>query len=161
MFETTIAAAISFIALIYWLSLPKPIPGIPHDPATVKRPFGDLFEFIAHKKQHGEVRRWYPTKIRKLNSPILQVSIKPFAKPIVLMTYYFLDTRNMSARIELCTLSGILFPSRWSLSRRGTRLERVAGINAGCHDDQFSQTVNSIVLDIVACTDFFDRTVCL
>lgn len=80
------AAVIVFIAWVYRRSLPKPIPGIPHDPTTLQRPFGDLWEFLAYRKKNGEARRWFATKIRKLDSAIIQVSIKPFGKPIVIIS---------------------------------------------------------------------------
>lgn len=38
---------------IYYASLPKPLPGIPYDKESARKPFGDLPEAMAHLKETG------------------------------------------------------------------------------------------------------------
>lgn len=87
--QNTIATAATTIAillsLLYWASLPRPLPGIPYTKKSRWSPFGDAFDFVQYTKDTGEGFRWFATKAAELNSPIFQVFLAPFSRPIVVV----------------------------------------------------------------------------
>lgn len=81
----SIACVVVFLTFIYYEAIPKPIPGIPYTHRTRWNPFGDAFDFVRYTKETGEGWRWFATKAAELQSPVFQVFIAPFSKPIVVV----------------------------------------------------------------------------
>ncbi|KAH7400604.1 cytochrome P450 [Phaeosphaeria sp. MPI-PUGE-AT-0046c] len=74
------------IALLYQWLLPKPIAGIPHSKDATKSIFGDIPSMLKHLKTHTEVQYWFLSHNTELNSPIVQLFINLFSRPIVVIT---------------------------------------------------------------------------
>ena len=81
--STTLAAL--FLAFIYWEALPKPLPGIPYTKKSRWRFFGDAFDFVDYTKDTGEGFRWFATKAAEIQSPVFQVFLAPFSRPVVIV----------------------------------------------------------------------------
>ncbi|KAA8567241.1 hypothetical protein EYC84_010281 [Monilinia fructicola] len=83
---TAVAAAVTIgvYCLYQWL-LPKPIPGIAHNPKAIKSLFGDAPDMIKEVSVTGEFRVWCAKQVKKMNSPICQVFIRPFSQPWILL----------------------------------------------------------------------------
>ncbi|KAM7202687.1 Cytochrome P450 [Rhypophila sp. PSN 637] len=58
----------------------------PQDPDPDGNFFGDGLDFVQYNKDTGEEFRWLATKAAELQSPIFQVSLAPFSRPIVVVT---------------------------------------------------------------------------
>ncbi|PTB37048.1 hypothetical protein M441DRAFT_175388 [Trichoderma asperellum CBS 433.97] len=76
-----VAAAI----LLYRAALPKPIPGIPYDEKSATRLLGDVPRALSHYKNTGEMMSFLAQKCQELNSPMIQVFMRPFGRPWVIM----------------------------------------------------------------------------
>ncbi|KAI1145524.1 cytochrome P450 [Nemania diffusa] len=74
------------LAFTYWQALPKPLPGIPYTRKSRWKFFGDGLDFVQYSKDTGEGFRWFATKAAELKSPIFQVFLAPFSRPIVVIT---------------------------------------------------------------------------
>jgi len=83
-----LAAGVVFAILIilYRAALPKPIPGIPYHYASAKSILGDIPSMIKWKKDTRETFSWMTEQCRLLNAPMVQVFVKPFALPWVIVT---------------------------------------------------------------------------
>lgn len=82
----TYAALAVFFTLcygLYWLALPKPIPGIPYRKESAKHIMGDGPDFVNHFKQHSTVVDWIIEQSTVLDSPVYQLFFSPLAKPTV------------------------------------------------------------------------------
>ncbi|KAJ8123122.1 hypothetical protein ONZ43_g849 [Nemania bipapillata] len=77
----------SLYGLYQWL-LPKPIPGIAFNPEATKSLLGDLPAMIKEVTVTGEFRVWCAKQVRKMNSPICQIFIRPFGEPWILLSDY-------------------------------------------------------------------------
>lgn len=88
---TTIAIIITITVVLYglyrWL-LPKPVPGIAYNPEATRSLFGDAQDMIKEVSVTGEFRVWCAKQVKKMNSPICQVFIRPFGKPWILLADY-------------------------------------------------------------------------
>lgn len=82
----TFAFAVFVVSLVYWAALPQPLPGIPYTSKSRWRFFGDGLDFVQYNKDTGEGFRWFATKAAELQSPIFQVFLAPFSRPIVVVT---------------------------------------------------------------------------
>lgn len=71
--------------LLRWVALPKPIPGIPYNKASAKRISGDGPE-MKKAAMARNVRFWMRDQFAVHNSPIVQLFIRPFGKPNVLVS---------------------------------------------------------------------------
>ncbi len=71
--------------LLYRAALPRPIPGIPYNKASAKSIFGDIPALMKNTNETGQVFDWMVAQCTNLNSPIVQVFVKPFGKPNVIM----------------------------------------------------------------------------
>jgi len=69
----------------YQWALPKPIPGIPYNEEATHNLLGDIPAITKHVKETGEIWNWVGAQNAKLNSPIVQIFTRPFAKPWVLI----------------------------------------------------------------------------
>jgi hypothetical protein len=111
---TAVAALLTFA---YWEALPKPLPNIPYTAKSRWRFFGDALDFVQYNKDTGEGFRWFATKAAELKSPIFQVFLAPFSRPIVVVTdiQELIDmstrrTREFDRGGFLTGWVGILFP---------------------------------------------------
>ncbi|KAI1501832.1 cytochrome P450 [Biscogniauxia marginata] len=92
---TVIGSVLLALVLPYVLKrflYPRPIPGIPYDPISVKRFMGDAPDIAAIYK---DLTQWTVPIARrslKLGSPIHQVFMRPFSKPFVVVD----DPREVS-----------------------------------------------------------------
>lgn len=85
------------VYLLYRWLLPKPIPGIPYNPEAAKRLFGDAPDMLREVSVTGEFGVWCATQVKKMDSPVCQVFIRPFAKPWVLLAD-FRESRDILMR---------------------------------------------------------------
>lgn len=76
--------------ILYRSALPRPIPGIPYHRESATRIIGDALGMVQHNQKHGTVTDWWTLQGIKLNSPIFQLFLKPFSKPMV----FVLDPRE-------------------------------------------------------------------
>lgn len=111
------ALIIAFLTFLYWQALPKPLPGIPYTKKSRWRFFGDAFDFVKYTKDTGEGFRWFATKAAETQSPIFQVFLAPFSKPVVIVAdiQEVIDmatrrTREFDRGGFLTGWVGILFP---------------------------------------------------
>ena len=70
--------------LYQWL-LPKPVPGIAYNLEATNSLFGDAPGMIKEVRVTGEFRVWCSNQVKKMDSPICQVFIRPFSKPWILL----------------------------------------------------------------------------
>ena len=106
-----------FLTFLYWQALPKPLPGIPYTRKSRWRFFGDALDFVKYTKDTGEGFRWFATKAAEIQSPIFQVFLAPFSKPVVIVAdiQEVIDmatrrTREFDRGGFLTGWVGILFP---------------------------------------------------
>ncbi|KAF4536396.1 Cytochrome p450 monooxygenase [Lasiodiplodia theobromae] len=90
-FPSAGAAAIAggvFLVLymIYRAALPRPIPGIPHNKDAASKILGDIPEMMGHVKRTKRIFCWLTSRATRHQSPIVQVFIKPFSHPWVIVT---------------------------------------------------------------------------
>lgn len=81
-----LSAVIVLLYALYRAALPKPIPGIPYHEASASRMFGDAPSMVKHKQKHSTVFDWMTAQSLELNSPVVQIFLKPFFQPIVVIT---------------------------------------------------------------------------
>ena len=74
------------VYLLYRAALPKPIPGIPHHEASAKRLFGDVPDMLKYQAETKEPMAFLTQQCINLNSPIVQVFVRPFGRPWVVVT---------------------------------------------------------------------------
>ena len=72
--------------LLYRAALPKPIPGIPYHKSSAKSILGDAPALVKHKDETQEGYDWMMQQCIELDSPIIQLFIRPFRRPIVFVT---------------------------------------------------------------------------
>ncbi|GAB7346302.1 hypothetical protein MBLNU457_5024t1 [Dothideomycetes sp. NU457] len=71
--------------LLYRLALPKPIPGIPYDQRSASRILGDVPDALKHLSETQEMVSFLVGRCEKLNSPVIQVFLRPFQRPRVVV----------------------------------------------------------------------------
>ncbi|KAM0722249.1 hypothetical protein Q7P37_001690 [Cladosporium fusiforme] len=76
---------------IYRAALPKPIPGIPYNESAVNRILGDAQDAISYQKKTGDIMAWVTDQVLKHDQPVIQLFMRPFGKPWVVIT----DFREM------------------------------------------------------------------
>lgn len=81
-----LGAVLVLVYALYRAALPKPIPGIPYHEASGKSVLGDAPAMIRHKNKNGTVFDWMTAQTLELNAPVVQLFVKPFARPIVIVT---------------------------------------------------------------------------
>lgn len=81
-----VTALILAVCLLYRAALPKPIPGIPYHEASSRKLLGNVPAMLAHiKKSEGTFITYVTELMESLDSPIIQVFIRPFSKPLVIL----------------------------------------------------------------------------
>lgn len=84
---TSVAVGVALLGgyLLYRATIPKPIPGIPYDRVSARRPFGDIPDALKHLAKTSETLSFLITRCTELNSPIVQVFMRPFGDPWVVV----------------------------------------------------------------------------
>ena len=77
-------AAIALYTLHQWL-LPNPLPGIAYNDKAAKSLFGDAPDMLRYISITGEFGVWCAEQVRKMNSPVCQVFVRPFSKPWIFL----------------------------------------------------------------------------
>ena len=90
-YETFILATLALVSstllyLTYRAALPKPIPGITYHRSAANSLFGDIPSMLKHITSTKEVINWFSDQCVELNSPIVQLFIRPFGRPMVFIT---------------------------------------------------------------------------
>lgn len=67
-----------------WL-LPKPVPGIAFNPEATKSLLGDAPGMVKEVAVTGQFRVWCAKQVKRMNSPICQIFIRPFSQPWILL----------------------------------------------------------------------------
>ena len=83
-----LAAIASIVGGLYWLyrrALPRPFPGIPYNAESAKRLTGDLPGLLAHIRETKEIASFSFQQCRALNSPLIQVFLRPFSPPLLFL----------------------------------------------------------------------------
>jgi hypothetical protein len=72
---------------IYWYLLPKPIPGdIPYDKVSRRRLLGDLPDLLKNIAVTRNPFDFLTERVQQIQSPIIQIWMKPFSRPIVVIS---------------------------------------------------------------------------
>lgn len=79
-----IAILTLLLALIYYHLLPKPIHGIPHNSSATGMLLGDIPAM--EKESNNNTLAWMIKQTQKFSSPICQLFIIPFGKPVVFVS---------------------------------------------------------------------------
>ncbi|KAM5471942.1 hypothetical protein MauCBS54593_003349 [Microsporum audouinii] len=80
-----IVVGISLLSLIYWCILPRPLPGIPYNTKSAKSILGDIPRALSHYNKTKEVASFVFEQCRGLKSPIIQVFLRPFNNPTIIL----------------------------------------------------------------------------
>lgn len=64
----TLAVLLAVVALLYYVGLPRPIPGIPHNKAAARKFLGDAPDFVEHFQSTGEGWDWFGLQCEKMQS---------------------------------------------------------------------------------------------
>ncbi|KAK7743782.1 hypothetical protein SLS53_003801 [Cytospora paraplurivora] len=96
---TTAIALIFLTPLLYLYRLAfhrRPYHGIPHNPRSTRRLFGDIPELTAEAQRAGDPAKMTYTQFASLRSPIIQLFLMPFWRPMV----YVNDTREVEDLLQ-------------------------------------------------------------
>ncbi|ROV86829.1 hypothetical protein VMCG_10916 [Cytospora schulzeri] len=129
----SISFSLICIYLLYQWLLPKPIPGIPYNPKATRTLLGDIPDLVHEVSRTRDLTAWLLNQIKKLDSPVVQVFIRPFGRPFVILSD-FRETQDIMtkrkefdrSRITSDLLSGplpnhhFILPTdkRWKAHRR-------------------------------------------
>ena len=69
--------------IAYRTALPRPIPGIAYHKSSANSLFGDIPTMLRYISSTNEVITWFSDQCIALNSPIVQLFIRPFGRPMV------------------------------------------------------------------------------
>jgi hypothetical protein len=85
------AALLSLTILLYnlyqWLR-PRPFLGIPYNQEALQNLFGDIPNMLGEVKKTKDMVGWLLRQAEKHKSPLVQVFIRPFSKPSIILTDY-------------------------------------------------------------------------
>ncbi|KAK8033517.1 cytochrome P450 [Apiospora marii] len=74
------------LPFLYWLLLPKPLRGIPYNRLSVRKILGDIPALVSHVlKEKGTFTTYLLKTVEALDSPVVQVFIKPLGRPQVVL----------------------------------------------------------------------------
>lgn len=85
-YTTRVAAAVLIFALLYYLSLPCPFPGIPYNKMSTLSVLGDILSLIKNDRAGNDVVHWMWRQHRLHKSPIFQIFILPLRRPMLVVT---------------------------------------------------------------------------
>lgn len=78
-------ALVFCLYLVLRAALPKPLPGIPYVPGSEKNFLGNLPLALAHQKNAGRFSSYFYQPAEHLQVPLLQVFMRPFSRPWLLL----------------------------------------------------------------------------
>ncbi|TPX07063.1 uncharacterized protein E0L32_011051 [Thyridium curvatum] len=78
-----VIAVIGYV--LYRAALPHPIHGIPHNKESARRVLGDLPELMRWKNKLGNAFGYFTDLTQKTASPVVQVFLRPFGRPWVIV----------------------------------------------------------------------------
>jgi len=81
----TIMVGVAAITLLVWSLYPKPLPGIPYDPASPRRMLGDIPGFAAKAQLTKETSQTMFMLSERLGVPVAQFLSTRFMRPMVLI----------------------------------------------------------------------------
>ena len=81
-----VAGIVVFVYWTYRMMLPKPLPGIPYNSGLGI--LGDMPELIQYRKTQPSFRRFFGELCCRHKSPIVQIFLRPLAKPAIVLTDY-------------------------------------------------------------------------
>lgn len=102
--STIALVGVVFLGLGYYLyqaALPKPLPGIPYNKHSTKRILGDIPDLVAYRAETGQASAWFRDQIVKHNEPVIQLFMRPFGKPWVLISD-FREAQDVVSRRTRC-----------------------------------------------------------
>lgn len=103
------------ICLVYWAALPKPIPGIPHRRGATRHLFGDIPAILkTTANSHLTHVQWIQQQLQELNSPIIQIFLGPFSRPVIVVAD-FRETQDVLMRRKEWDRSDVLGDLFWGL----------------------------------------------
>lgn len=101
--------------LIYWAALPKPIPGIPHSRDGARHIFGDIPGILKTTANSDLTHvQWIQQQLEELESPIIQVFLGPFSRPVIVVAD-FRETQDVLMRRKEWDRSDVLGDLFWGL----------------------------------------------
>ncbi|KAF4820912.1 Cytochrome P450 monooxygenase TRI13 [Colletotrichum siamense] len=71
------------LLLLYRRALPRPYIGIPYNEESAQRILGDLPGLLSHFKKTKEIASFSFQQCRNLDSPIVQIFLRPFSRPFI------------------------------------------------------------------------------
>lgn len=74
----------------------RPHNGIPYNPHSTRRLFGDMPELTAEAQRHRDPARMILSQFERLGSPVIQLFLMPFWRPLV----YISDTREIEDLLQ-------------------------------------------------------------
>ncbi|KAI0485716.1 cytochrome P450 monooxygenase [Xylaria cf. heliscus] len=82
-----VITAVLFVQRLYRALLPKPLPGIPYNEASMHRILGDVPAIMEHMActEGGTFITYILKTMRELDSPLIQVFIRPLSKPLLIL----------------------------------------------------------------------------
>ncbi|KAK7956748.1 Cytochrome P450 monooxygenase TRI13 [Apiospora aurea] len=83
LYLSAVCAVVLYVA--YLRLLPRPTPGIPYHKHSAKRLFGDLPDYVASYRKHGEFYQYRHESVKKLGFPMYQFFMTPLSKPLVVL----------------------------------------------------------------------------
>ncbi|KAI0862939.1 cytochrome P450 [Xylaria cubensis] len=85
---TTLILSLSLF-LLYRAALPKPLAGIPYNEVSAHNVFGDVPAMLSHiANDDGTFISYLINSLEKLDAPLVQVFIKPFSRPLLILSDY-------------------------------------------------------------------------
>lgn len=83
------ATCLVILYLLHGITLPRPLPDIPHNTAAVRSLLGDLPAISSYLgKGHKTLITYFNDTVISLNSPLVQVFLKPLSAPTLLLSDY-------------------------------------------------------------------------
>lgn len=123
-----------FYGLYLWL-LPKPIPGIPYYKESARRILGDIPHMQALRNAGDTPRKFWIRMGTELGSPVTQMFLGPFAKPLVVLSD-FREAQDLQVRNPKALARGKFNRELW----KGLVPEHFIGMEE--HDERFKDTKN-------------------
>ena len=88
------------VYLAYRAALPRPIPGIPHHVSAANSILGDIPSMVRYFTSTKEVVAWFNLQCLQLDSPIVQLFIRPFGRPMVFIADWRESQDILTRRME-------------------------------------------------------------
>lgn len=83
---------------LYYLALPRVLPGIPHHKHSAHSIKGDIPAFIAHTKATSEISSFFARQCFELKSPLVQTFLLPFSKTSYLILSDYREIKDIATR---------------------------------------------------------------